>query len=196
MTRLQERYAAQANKHRRAVDFGVSDKVQVTTKHQNNDRPSCKLAQQMDGLYEILEQIGHSFKLKLPELIKVHPVFHAKKLRKDPRNPLPSQINPEYDPIEVQEGEEEYEVQEVLAMKLLRGKLRYWVNQKGQDPDPDQYPASLLSNSPIALQEFHHAYPNRPGLPRNLAYQLECAQKDKFPKARVDDDLEGLKPES
>jgi hypothetical protein len=43
----------------------------------------------MDGLYEILEQIGHSFKLKLPESIKVHLVFHAKKLRKDPRNPLP-----------------------------------------------------------------------------------------------------------
>ena len=42
----------------------------------------------MDGLYEILEQIGHSFKLKLPESIKVHPVFYAKKLCKDPRNLL------------------------------------------------------------------------------------------------------------
>jgi len=42
----------------------------------------------MDGPYEILEQIGHSFKLKLPESIKVHPVFHAKKLCKDPGNPL------------------------------------------------------------------------------------------------------------
>jgi len=46
------------------------------------------LAQQMDGPYEILEQIGHSFKLKLPESIKVHPVFYTKKLRKDPKNPL------------------------------------------------------------------------------------------------------------
>jgi hypothetical protein len=43
----------------------------------------------MDSLYKILEQIGHSFKLKLPESIKVHPVFYAKKLRKDLRNPLP-----------------------------------------------------------------------------------------------------------
>jgi len=73
----------------------------VTTKHWNNDRPSRKLAQQMEGPYEILEQIGHSFKLKLPESIKVHPVFHAEKLRKDPRNPLPGQTNPAYDPIEV-----------------------------------------------------------------------------------------------
>jgi hypothetical protein len=73
----------------------------------------------MDSLYEILEQIGHSFKLKLPESIKVHPVFHAKKLCKDPRNPLLGQTNPEYDLIEVQE---------VLAVKLLRSKLQYRVN--------------------------------------------------------------------
>ena len=43
----------------------------------------------MEGPYEILEQIGHLFKLKLPELIKVHLVFHAEKLRKDPGNSLP-----------------------------------------------------------------------------------------------------------
>jgi hypothetical protein len=34
----------------------------------------------MDGPYEILEQIGHSFKLKLPESIKVYLVFYTKKL--------------------------------------------------------------------------------------------------------------------
>ena len=88
MTRSQQRYAAQANKHRRAVDFGVGDKVQVITKHQNNDRPSYKLAQQIDGLYEVLEQIGYSFKLKLLKSIKVHLVFYAKKLCKDLKNPL------------------------------------------------------------------------------------------------------------
>jgi hypothetical protein len=82
----------------------------------------------MDGPYKILEKIGHSFKLKLPESIKVYPVFHAKKLRKDPRNLLLSQTNLEYDLIEVKDGEEEYEVQEVLAVKLLRGELRYRVN--------------------------------------------------------------------
>jgi hypothetical protein len=142
----------------------------------------------MDGPYEVLEQIGHSFKLKLPESIKVHPVFHAEKLRKDPGNPLPGQTNPEPPPLEVEDGETEYEVQEVLAVKLIRGKLKYRVKWKGWDPDPDWYPASSLSNSPIALQEFHHAYPNRPGPPRNLAYWLECAQKDQFPEARVDDD--------
>jgi len=35
-------------------------------------------------------QIGHSFKLKLLELIKVHLVFYTKKLQKDPNNLLSS----------------------------------------------------------------------------------------------------------
>jgi hypothetical protein len=99
--------------------------------------------------------------------------------------------------LEVEDGETEYEVQEVLAVKLIRGKLKYRVQWKGWDPDPDWYPASSLSNSPIILQAFYRAYPNRPGPPRNLSYWLDCAQKDKFPEARVDDDLEEeLGPES
>jgi hypothetical protein len=81
----------------------------------------------MDGLYKVLEQIGYSFKLKLLESIKVHPVFYAKKLRKDPGNPLPRQTNLEPPLLEVKDGKIEYKVQEVLAVKLIRGKLKYRV---------------------------------------------------------------------
>ena len=42
----------------------------------------------MEGLYEILKQISYLFKLKLLESIKVHLVFYAEKLCKDPGNPL------------------------------------------------------------------------------------------------------------
>jgi hypothetical protein len=42
----------------------------------------------MDSLYKILEQIKHSFKLKLPESIKMHLIFYTKKLCKDPKNLL------------------------------------------------------------------------------------------------------------
>ena len=64
----------------------------------------------MERPYEILEQISHSFKLKLPESIKVYLVFHAKKLRKDPGNPLPGQTNPNPLPLEVEDSKEEYKV--------------------------------------------------------------------------------------
>ena len=36
------------------------------------------------------------------------------------------------------------------------------------------------------------AYPTKPGLPRNLIYWLDCAQKDQFPEPRADDNLEDL----
>ena len=48
--------------------------------------------------------------LKLLESIKVHLIFHAKKLCKDPKNPLPSQTNLEPAPLEVKDKETEYKV--------------------------------------------------------------------------------------
>src|SRR5579862_4436921 len=187
MTRSQERYTTQANRHRRPVDFGVGDKVWITTKHWKTDRPSKKLAGQMEGPYEILEQVGHSFRLKLPDSMKIHPVFHAEKLRKDPGNPLPGQDNPRPPPLEMEDGEAEYEVQEVIAVRLIRGKLRYRIQWKGWDPDPEWYPASSLSNSPLALQAFHGSNPHQPGPPKNLQYWLDCATNDVFPEPRKDD---------
>ena len=53
----------------------------------------------MAGPFKIIEQIGHSFKLELPSLIKVYPVFHAKKLCHVPEDPLPGQQNSEPPPL-------------------------------------------------------------------------------------------------
>jgi hypothetical protein len=186
MARAQERYTAQANKHRRPVDFAVKDKVWVTTKNWDMKRPSRKLAQQMAGPYEILEKIGHSYRLKLPQSIKVHPVFSPDKLRRAPEDPLPGQKNPPLDPIEV-DGDLEWEIDRVLSVRLVRKRLMYKVQWKGHDTDPDEYPASNLWNAPKALQDFHIAYPKLPGPPKNLKYWLECAENDVFPKKRAGD---------
>jgi hypothetical protein len=43
----------------------------------------------MEGLYKILEQVGHSFKLRLLDSMKIHSVFHVEKLQKDSSNSLP-----------------------------------------------------------------------------------------------------------
>ena len=57
----------------------------------------------------------------------MHLIFYTKKLRKDLRNPLFRQTNPEPLLLEVEDGEIEYKVQEVLVVKLIRGKLKYRV---------------------------------------------------------------------
>jgi hypothetical protein len=79
----------------------------------------------MEGPFEILEEHGHSFLLKLPETMKVHPVFYAEKLRKDPGNPLLGQANPEPLPVVLEDGEQEYDVERILAVKLVRKRLKY-----------------------------------------------------------------------
>jgi hypothetical protein len=127
----------------------------------------------MEGPFEILEERGHSFLLKLPETMKVHPVFHAEKLRKDPEDPLPGQANPEPPPVVLEDREQEYDVERILAVKLVRKKLKYKVQWVGWDEDPEWYPASTLSNSPLALQHFYEKYSDNTellGPPRNLQY--------------------------
>jgi hypothetical protein len=84
--------------------------VWVTITHWVSNQLSWKLASQMESPYEILQQIGHSFRLKLLEPMKIHLVFHAEK---------------EPPPLVLGDGETEHEVQEVLAAKLVRRKLKY-----------------------------------------------------------------------
>jgi hypothetical protein len=43
----------------------------------------------MAGLYKILEKVGYSFKVKLPDLIRIHPIFSLDQLQKAVNNLLP-----------------------------------------------------------------------------------------------------------
>jgi Chromo (CHRromatin Organisation MOdifier) domain len=175
----------QANKHRRNPDFGPGDKVWITTKNWKTDRPSRKLDYQMAGPYEVLEKVGHAFRVKLPESVKVHPVFSADKLRKAASDPLPGQKNDPPPPVRVS-GEEEWEVEKILNSRLSRNTLQYQASWIGYDPDPTWYPAWNFTGSPHLIREFHEAYPTKPGPPKYLDEWLECWRTDKDPLEHAD----------
>src|SRR6202021_333805 len=89
------------NIYQRAIDFQVKDKVWISTKNWKTQRPSHKLDYQIARPFEILEKIGNSYKVKLPDTMKIHDVFSADRLRKDSGDPLPGQENQPQPPIEI-----------------------------------------------------------------------------------------------
>jgi hypothetical protein len=80
----------------------------------------------MAGPFEITRKIGNSYKVKLPNTIKIYNVFSPDRLQKAAKDLLPGQVN-KPPPLIVITIKEEYKVQEVLASKLVRGKLLYRV---------------------------------------------------------------------
>lgn len=167
MEKAQETMAKSVNQHRREINWQVGERVYLSAKNLKSDRPSRKLSDQWKGPYDILEKVGNSYRLKLPEGSRIHDVFAPDVLTKDPNNPLPGQENPKPGGERIA-GQEEYVVEEVLAVKLYRGILKYRVSWVGHDPDPEWYPASNLIGSPHKLRDFHASYPHQPGPPRRL----------------------------
>jgi hypothetical protein len=121
----------------------------------------------MAGPYMILEQVGHAYQLDLPPTIKIHPVISADKLRKAANDPFPGQILEPGLPIVVN-GQEEWDVEEILASRAYYGKLQYRVKWANSDPDPAWYYASDFISCPHKLKEFHDANTDMLGPPRYL----------------------------
>ncbi|KAI1828762.1 hypothetical protein DTO006G1_9961 [Penicillium roqueforti] len=183
----QQSQIRQANKHRREEDFGVGDSVFVTTKDWQQDRPSRKLSHLASGPYRIIEKVGHSYRLELPESIKVHPIFHPSKLRKAATTePLPGQHPDPPPPVQIGETDE-WEVEKILDVRTHYRKLQYRVQWLGHDLDLQWYPVSNFRNAPDKIKEFHEAYPAKPGPPMRLQEWIKAAEEDRILDDHVDD---------
>jgi hypothetical protein len=98
----------------------------VIKKTWKTNRPLNKLDYPLTSPFKILEMVRHSYRLKLPTSYRIWPVFYTDKLRKDPGNPLPSQVNPKPN-VEKINGELKWEVEKILSSRVLHGKLNYKV---------------------------------------------------------------------
>ncbi|XP_073224803.1 uncharacterized protein [Cicer arietinum] len=87
LLKSQDQMRAQANKHRRLVNFDVGEwvflKLQPYKFKSLVDRPYAKLDPKYYGLFQTLSRVGEvAYKLNLPLETKVHPMFHVSWLKK------------------------------------------------------------------------------------------------------------------
>jgi hypothetical protein len=123
------------------------------------------------GPFQILDIVGDgklAYRLELPERMKkVHPVFHVSLLEPYRENRWEGRVQPAPPPDEI-EGELEYEVEDVLDSKVVRGRLKYLVDWVGYGPEERTWEsAEAVENAQEKVEAFHRAHPDRPS-PTNL----------------------------
>jgi len=129
-------------------------------------RPSKKLDYKKIGPFKILAKIGASaYKLPLLPSMAIYNTFHISLLEPDQDNRFPSQIKEPPPPIQ-REGEDIYELDEIIDSRLHYNKLQYRAKWKGHSPEHDKvwYPAENFNNAEHAVQRFHRRYPGKPGV--------------------------------
>jgi hypothetical protein len=153
LQRAQDHQEEQANKRRRDHKYKVGDKILLRATNitipADSVRPADKLRPQFLGPFTLLEQ--HSpvtFRVELPPFYKIHDVFHVDTFR--PYLPSPESLGtrvaapPDTSLID---GEEEYEVDEILKYRFYRRQHQFLVSFKGYGREADEWlPVSNLDN--------------------------------------------------
>lgn len=111
--------------------FSKGQKVWLEAKNLRFITDHKKLAAKRQGPFPITEVLGPlTYRLKLPPQWRIHPVFHATLLTPYHENDVHGPNFPQ-PPADVVDGQEEFEVEAIIAHKRYRGKMKYLVKWKG-----------------------------------------------------------------
>jgi hypothetical protein len=142
MFRAQRIQEESANRNRTpAPRYHLGDKVFLSTRHILTKRPLKKFDWKRIGPYNVKRIVNpYAYELELPRSMKIHPVFHVS--------------------FEI-EGDEEWEVEDILDSRKRRGKFEYLVRYMGYD-EASWQPLSDLEHSPDIVKRFHKRYSGKP----------------------------------
>ena len=156
---------SQADKHRSTAPIHkIGDQVWLSTDNLRMlNRASKKLMEKWIGPYEISSVMPNAVELKLPKMLRIHPVVNVSRV-KPYLGLLPGQPVSRPGPIHVSEDhDEEYEVDAIIDSHIYKGKLQYLVHWKGYNESERTWePASNLKNSPEIIEQFHASHPSAP----------------------------------
>ncbi|KAJ3525863.1 hypothetical protein NMY22_g10400 [Coprinellus aureogranulatus] len=141
-------WAGLRDRQAKAHSFQVNDYVWLSAKNIAIKVPTRKLGDLYLGPFKITEKVGDlDYRLQLPDtLSRLHPVFHVDKLYPWKGSDVNGILPPPPDPIEL-DGEEEWEVQEVLDSRWTERRTRKRGRKKAKVIKELQYLGCSLSRS-------------------------------------------------
>jgi hypothetical protein len=130
LEKAHKRYKDFVDKSRRKVKFQEGDEVWLNIKNfRLPEGLSHKFLGPYAGPFKVLEKkLSNTYKLELPENLRIHPTFHVSLLKPVSRDA--SRPNREYSsrpPPDLVHNELEFEVEAVLKSRQLRGREREYL---------------------------------------------------------------------
>lgn len=144
--------------------FKKGDKVLLVTTNLRTKQPTKKLDDKKAGPFTISEKISScAYHLELPITMHIHDVFHIN-LR------TPSKEDTDFHCHEVKpppmitaEGEEEYQVDRIVAWEDRKNRLYYQVRWEGYGPEEDTMErAKKIAELNKMMESFLTEHPNAP----------------------------------
>jgi len=162
LRKAQEDMRKYADKKRSDADeYKVGDLVMLSTKdlkYQMVGRRTEKLTERFVGPYKVKEIIlSNAVKLELPSTVKIHPVVNVSRIRQYVGQ-VEGQRKEQPAPVII-EGEEEWEVEQILNKRKVKGKDKYLVCWKEFTAESDTWEKrENLENAKEAIEEFEKEY--------------------------------------
>ena len=128
----QDVYKEYADRHsKEQPNFNIEDLVWLLRRNIQTKKPSRKLDYQRLGPFTITNQVNPAnYHLELPSTIRIHLIFHVSLFEPYNESQIPRRIFPPPLPIEIDQ-EIEYEVEEILNLRICYGYLNYYIHWKG-----------------------------------------------------------------
>ena len=137
--------------------FDPGDKVWLDARNLRIKAPSRKLSPKRYGPYEVKEQVSLvTYRLKLPTSLRIHDVFHVDLLTPyhETEEHGANYLQP---PPELIDGEEEYEVEEIIDERTNRRKKQYLIKWIGYPASENSWVNEKDLHSPELLADYHRS---------------------------------------
>lgn len=161
MQKMKEQYDQNKKPSRK---YNMGDKVWLEATNLKTDQPMKKLDNKHFGPFQIIKQVGAgSYELDIPKTWKmVHPVFNETLLSPYHKAHYQIQHKEILPPLEIIDGNKEYEVEEVLDSRNRRGITKYLVHWKGYPREERMWEPAENMKHAKKLIEFYRIHPKKP----------------------------------